>query len=64
MNKFRNRYENFWSSPGPYSAVRVFTARDFLRKVVYVLANPVATGLVAYGAQWPGLRFAAGGVGS
>lgn len=64
MNKFRGRRENFWSSIGSFSAVRLYSDVDFLRKLVYVCGNPVKSGLVAYGAQWPGVRFSVGGVGA
>ena len=64
MNVYRKRFENFWAFPGSYSAVRLEGEEDFLRKLVYVLANPVQSGLVAFGAAWPGVRFGVGGVGS
>ena len=63
VNVHRKRFENFWAVPGSYSAVRLETEDDFLRKLVYVLANPVQSGLVAFGAAWPGVRFGVGGVG-
>jgi REP element-mobilizing transposase RayT len=48
------RWESFWD-PDSYSAVRLETAADVLDKMVYVLANPVAAGLVRRGREWPGL---------
>jgi REP-associated tyrosine transposase len=48
------RWESFWD-PDSYSAVRLQTAADVLEKMVYVLANPVAAGLVRHGDEWPGL---------
>ena len=63
VNVHRKRFENLWASPGSYSAVRLEGEEDFLRKLVYVLANPVQSGLVAFGAAWPGVRFGIGGVG-
>jgi REP element-mobilizing transposase RayT len=48
------RWESFWD-PDSYSAVRLETASDVLDKMVYVLANPVAAGLVRHGSEWPGL---------
>jgi REP-associated tyrosine transposase len=48
------RWESFWD-PDSYSAVRLETAADILDKMVYVLANPVAAGLVRLGSEWPGL---------
>jgi putative transposase len=54
LNAFRGRRENFWA-PDTYSAVKLETTSDLLDKVTYVLANPVAAGLVPHGRQWPGL---------
>jgi REP element-mobilizing transposase RayT len=48
------RWESFWD-PDSYSAVRLETADAVLEKMVYVLANPVAAGLVRHGSEWPGL---------
>ncbi len=48
------RWESFWD-PDSYSAVRLETPDDVLQKMVYVLANPVAAGLVRRGREWPGL---------
>jgi REP element-mobilizing transposase RayT len=47
------RWESFWD-PDSYSAVRLESATDVLDKIVYVLANPVAAGLVRHGSEWPG----------
>jgi REP element-mobilizing transposase RayT len=49
-----NRWEKFWA-PDSYSAVRLVNSDDVLQKMVYVLANPVAAGLVRHGREWPGL---------
>ncbi len=38
-----------------YSAVRLEGPAAILEKIVYVLANPVAAGLVRHGSEWPGL---------
>jgi REP element-mobilizing transposase RayT len=54
LNAFHGRWENFWA-PDTYSAVKLATTSDLLDKVTYVLANPVAAGLVPHGRQWPGL---------
>ncbi len=54
MNCSLGRWESFWD-PDSYSAVRLETADDVLDKMVYVLANPVAAGLVRRGRDWPGL---------
>ena len=54
MNACLGRWESFWA-PDTYSAVKLSTAADILDKISYVLANPVAAGLVATGGIWPGL---------
>ena len=54
LNAALGRWESFWA-PGSYSAVALQTPADVLDKMVYVLANPVAAGLVRRGAEWPGL---------
>ena len=54
MNCLLGRWESFWD-PGSYSAVRIENASEALEKMVYVLANPVAAGLVRRGSEWPGL---------
>lgn len=54
LNAAHGRWESFWA-PGSYSAVALLTVDDVLDKMAYVLANPVAAGLVRRGAEWPGL---------
>jgi putative transposase len=54
VNCSLGRWESFWD-PDSYSAVRLETPNDILQKMVYVLANPVAAGLVRRGREWPGL---------
>ncbi len=54
VNSVHGHWEHFWS-PGSYSAVRLLEPSDTLSKIAYVLANPVAAGLVRHGAEWPGL---------
>jgi hypothetical protein len=54
INCVLGRWESFWD-PGSYSAVRLETTDAILEKMVYVLANPVAAGLVRHGRDWPGL---------
>lgn len=54
INCCLGRWESFWD-PNSYSAVRLETDTDVLQKIVYVLANPVAAGLVRHGREWPGL---------
>jgi REP element-mobilizing transposase RayT len=53
-NVLRRRTESFWA-PGSFSAVALAGAEDVVAKTAYVLANPVAAGLVRSGREWPGL---------
>jgi REP element-mobilizing transposase RayT len=55
VNASLGRFEGFWAAAGSYSAVEPLDASDVLAKIAYVLANPVAAGLVKRGADWPGL---------
>jgi REP element-mobilizing transposase RayT len=54
VNCALGRWESFWA-PGSYSAVRLETTDAIIEKMVYVLVNPVAAGLVRRGRDWPGL---------
>lgn len=54
-NASLGRWEGFWSSDASYSAVEHGETNDVVRKAAYVLANPVAAGLVPTGRDWPGL---------
>jgi REP element-mobilizing transposase RayT len=54
VNASLGRWESFWA-PSSYSAVALTTPDDIVAKTAYVLANPVAAGLVRRGADWPGL---------
>lgn len=54
LNASLGRWEAFWA-PNSYSAVALITPADVLDKAAYVLANPVAAGLVRHGRDWPGL---------
>lgn len=54
LNAHYGRLECFWA-PGSYSAVHLVDADDVLDKLAYVLANPVAAGLVDTGTSWPGV---------
>jgi putative transposase len=54
MNSALGRWESFWD-PDSYSAVRLESEAAVIEKIVYVLANPVAAGLVRRGREWPGL---------
>jgi REP element-mobilizing transposase RayT len=56
MNAWLGRFEGFWASDSSYSAVTPLDPEDVVAKAAYVLANPVAAGLVRDGAEWPGLR--------
>jgi REP element-mobilizing transposase RayT len=54
VNASLGRWESFWA-PSSYSAVALTSPADVLDKTAYVLANPVAAGLVRTGREWPGL---------
>jgi len=54
MNALLGRRDYFWASSS-YSAVALQGSSDIVDKVAYVLANPVAAGLVRRGRKWPGL---------
>ncbi len=55
LNAYYGRWENVWA-PGSYNALTLVGEDDVIDKIVYVLANPVAAGLVSRGDEWPGLR--------
>jgi putative transposase len=52
----------FWE-PGGVSAVRLLTPAAVVEKIAYVLANPVAAGLVRHAHEWPGLKVRVGDIG-
>jgi putative transposase len=54
MNASLGQWEYFWAPPS-YSAVALQGPSAIVDKVAYVLANPVAAGLVRRGRMWPGL---------
>jgi REP element-mobilizing transposase RayT len=54
VNASLGRWESFWA-PSSYSAVALLSGEDIIEKIAYVLANPVAAGLVRSGRDWPGL---------
>ncbi|WP_176069060.1 transposase [Anaeromyxobacter diazotrophicus] len=54
INASLGRWEAFWA-PSSYSAVALGSPADVVDKTAYVLANPVAAGLVRRGRDWPGL---------
>ncbi len=62
-NAALGRWEHFWA-PNSYSAVALQTPEDVLAKTAYVLANPVAAGLVEHAREWPGLWSAPEQIGS
>jgi REP element-mobilizing transposase RayT len=53
-NAALGRWEAFWAS-STFSAVALASPEDVVAKTAYVLANPVASGLVSSGRDWPGL---------
>jgi REP element-mobilizing transposase RayT len=53
INAALGRWEAFWA-PNSYSAVTLVSPNDIVDKTAYVLANPVAAGLVRSGRLWPG----------
>ena len=55
LNAHYGRWESLFAT-GSYSEVKLVDAEAVLEKIAYVLGNPVEAGLVAYGAQWPGVR--------
>jgi REP element-mobilizing transposase RayT len=55
VNASLGRWEGFWASRAHFSGVSNTSRVDVIRKAGYVLANPVAAGLVKHGREWPGL---------
>jgi REP element-mobilizing transposase RayT len=55
VNASIGHFEGFWADEASYSAIEPLAPSDVLAKIAYVLANPVAAGLVKRGAEWPGL---------
>jgi putative transposase len=54
VNASLGRWESVWA-PSSYSAVALASPDDIVAKCAYVLANPVAAGLVRHGRDWPGV---------
>lgn len=54
LNSVYGRGESLWA-PGSYSNVELHNREAILRKLVYVMLNPVKDGLVARPEEWPGL---------
>jgi len=55
VNCRRGRWDSLWDGRQLHVDV-LLTAEAVERKLVYVLCNPVASGLVERGRDWPGLR--------
>ena len=53
MNASQGQWENLWSAE-LCNAVRLVTDEDVIEKTAYVVANPVAAGLVERPEDWPG----------
>jgi hypothetical protein len=53
VNRLRGRRENLWATEQP-NVVWLVDPEDRFRKLVYLLANPVADGLVDRISDWPG----------
>jgi REP element-mobilizing transposase RayT len=54
LNVHHKRGENLWA-PGSYSAVTLANREAVLDKIAYMIANPIAAGLVEAPEAWPGL---------
>ena len=54
MNASQGQWENLWAAE-PCSVVRLVTDADVEEKIAYVVANPVAAGLVKEPGEWPGV---------
>ena len=54
LNAAQGQWENLWNM-GPTSVVLLPTLDDVRRKIGYVVANPVESGLVELPAHWPGV---------
>jgi hypothetical protein len=53
-NASQGQWENLWAAE-PCNVVRLVTDEDVEDKIAYVVANPVAAGLVKQPEQWPGV---------
>lgn len=63
VNQLRGRTDSLWERRAT-SLVRLETAEDVLRKLVYLHTNPVTAELTHTGDAWPGLRGVVGGSGA
>jgi hypothetical protein len=55
LNALLGRVENLWAAEAP-SVVQLEHPDDVLEKLAYVIANPVAAGLVKHPCEWPGVN--------
>ena len=59
MAKCVNAYRGRWGAlfePESYSGVELIESADVFDKMIYTLINPVKSGLVGHGCEWPGFR--------
>ena len=61
--KVLRKWEGPVWEPGAVSVVQLHTRAAVVEKIAYVLANPVAAGLVPYAREWPGARVTADQIG-
>ncbi len=54
MNASQGQWENLWAAE-PCNVVRLVTDEDVEEQIAYVVANPVAAGLVRRPEEWPGV---------
>ena len=54
MNASQGQWENLWAAE-PCNVIRLVTDEDIEDKIAYVVANPIAAGLVKQPEQWPGV---------
>lgn len=54
MNVLLERKSNFWCGSTSYNGLRCVEGEDILARMVYVVTNPVAAGLVERPEDWPG----------
>lgn len=54
LNSFFGEWDSLWSGQ-PHSAVKLIDTDDVLTRLIYVLLNPVAAGLVRYAWDWEGV---------
>jgi putative transposase len=55
LNASQGQWENLWSLE-PTNVVHLGDSDDVIRKMAYVVTNPVVAGLVASPAEWPGVN--------